>query len=309
MEHQCFSYPSADGIHQICAQRWLPAGQPRGILQIVHGICEHSGRYDQFARFLTEQGFLVVAEDHLGHGETGADTRDRGFFAHKKGWKTVVDDVQELHRRTAEAYPGVPYFFLGHSMGSFLTRTYLFRRPAPLTAVIISGTAQQPGWMLLGGRLLTGLYSLVAGDRYYSAFVHGVAMGSYNKPFFPNRTDSDWLSRDEAVVDSYVADEKCSILPTVGLYRDLMGGMAMMQSRENLKKMQKDLPILFISGDQDPVGDMGEGVKAAYDSFLAVGCTDVTLKLYAGARHEPLNELNRAEVYEDLKDWLVGKLD
>lgn len=309
MTHNHFIYPSADGIHQVYAQEWQPEGTPRGVLQIVHGICEYSSRYDRFARFMTEQGFLVVAEDHLGHGKTAALERDRGYFARKKGWKLVVDDVEELHRRTAKKYPNLPYFLLGHSMGSFLVRTYLFRKPAPLQGVILSGTAQQPAWMLVGGRLLTRLYRLVVGERFRSGFVHGVAMGGYNKPFFPNRTDKDWLTRDEAVVDAYVKDPLSTFRPTVGLYSDLMQGLTMMQKPANLQKMQKDLPIFFISGDKDPVGAMGEGVKAAYSSFLEAGCTDVTLKLYAGARHELINERNRDEVCEDLKDWLVGKLD
>ena len=309
MIHTTDFYPSADGIHQIFTQAWHPAGQPRGILQIVHGICEYSGRYDRFARFLADQGFLVVAEDHLGHGKSAPHEKDRGYFARKQGWKTVVDDVAELHRRTAAQHPGVPYFLLGHSMGSFLTRTYLFRKPAPLAGVILSGTGQQPGWKMLGGRAITRLYCLLAGEHFRSGFVHGMALGSYNKPFIPNRTDKDWLTRDEAVVDAYMQDPLSMFRPTVSLYHDMMQGIARMQKPANLQKMQKNLPILFVSGDQDPVGDMGEGVKAAYDSFLQAGCTDITLKLYAGARHELLNELNRAEVYEDLKDWLVGKLD
>lgn len=309
MTNNSFYYPSADGIHQIYAQEWKPEGTPRGIVQIVHGICEYSGRYDHFARFLTEQGFLVVAEDHLGHGRTAPDEEERGYFAPKKGWQVVVNDVAELHRRTAAQYPDVPYFILGHSMGSFLTRTYLFRRPQPLAGVILSGTAQQPGAMLFGGRLITRCISLFRGGHYRSGFVHGIALGGYNKPFFPNRTASDWITRDEAVVDLYVADPLCSFRPTVSLYRDLMQGLTVMQRKSNLREMQKDLPVLFVSGDRDPVGAMGEGVKAAYDSFLEAGCTDITLKLYAGARHELHNELNRDEYFEDIKDWLNGKLD
>ena len=309
MTHQTYRYPSADGIHQIFTQEWQPDAAPRGIVQIVHGIVEHSGRYDRFARFLAEQGYLVVAEDHLGHGLTEASAETRGYFTKRQGWKTVVNDVAELHRRTAERYPGVPYFLFGHSMGSFLVRTYLFRKPAPLTGVILSGTGQQPALLMLGGRLLTRLYRLVAGEHFRSGLVHGMALGGYNKPFIPNRTDSDWLTRDEAIVDAYIADPLRAPRPTVGLYSDLMQGITMMQKPANLQKMQKNLPILFISGDKDPVGNMGEGVKAVYDSFLEAGCTDITLKLYAGGRHELLNELNWAEVFEDLQDWLNRKLD
>lgn len=309
MTNNSYFYPSADGIHQIYAQEWKPQGEVRGIVQIVHGICEYSGRYDHFARFLTEQGFLVVAEDHLGHGKTAPHQGQRGYFTRRKGWKTVVDDVSELHRRTAEKYPGVPYFLLGHSMGSFLVRTYLFRKPAPLTGVILSGTAQQPALLMLGGRMITRLYRLFAGEHFRSGLVHGMALGGYNKPFIPNRTASDWITRDEAVVDAYVADPQCAFRPTVGLYSDMMQGITAMQKPANLQQMQKDLPIFFVAGDQDPVGAMGEGVKAAYDSFLEAGCTDITLKLYAGARHELHNELNRDEYFEDIKDWLNGKLD
>ncbi len=309
MTNNSYFYPSADGIHQIYAQEWKPQGEVRGIVQIVHGICEYSGRYDHFARFLTEQGFLVVAEDHLGHGKTASHQGQRGYFARRKGWKTVVDDVAELHRRTAAQYPGVPYFILGHSMGSFLVRTYLFCKPAPLAGVILSGTAQQPTLLMLGGRIITRLYRLFAGERFRSGLVHGMALGGYSKPFIPNRTASDWITRDEAVVDAYVADPMCAFRPSVGLYSDMMQGITIMQKPANLQKMQKDLPILFVAGDQDPVGAMGEGVKAAYDSFLQAGCTDITLKLYAGARHELHNELNRDAYFEDIKDWLSGKLD
>lgn len=302
-----FYYPSSDGIHRCYAREWIPAGEPRAVLQIVHGVAEYIGRYGTFASWLAERGFLVVGEDHLGHGRT-ADDGKYGYFGPKNGWKLVVKDIRRLRELEGERHPDVPYFILGHSMGSFLTRTYLIDYPGTVSGVILSGTGQEGAATVAMGKRLCGLICKTKGPETQSKLVHGMALGAYNKQFAPNRTSADWISRDEAVVDKYLKDPLCTFMPTVGMYRDMMGGLQYIADAKNLSKMYKTTPVYFFSGDHDPVGQNGRGVQKVAGFFRAAGCTDVTVKLYPDGRHEMLNERNKQEVYQDILSWLEVKL-
>lgn len=302
-----FFYPSSDGAHRCYAREWLPEGTPRAVVQIVHGVAEYVGRYAAFASWLAGKGFVVVGEDHLGHGKT-ADNEKFGYFGPKNGWELVVKDVRRLRELEGEKYPEIPYFILGHSMGSFLTRTYLIDYPGTVTGAILSGTGQESALTVGGGKLLCGLICLTKGPDAHSSLVHDMALGAYNRKFAPNRTSSDWISRDEKVVDRYLQDPLCTFMPTVGMYRDMMGGLQYIGSPKNLKKMYKTTPIYFFSGSRDPVGQDGRGVEKVADLFRAAGCTDVTVKLYPDGRHEMLNELNKMEVYQDILSWLEAKV-
>ena len=304
---QEFRYPSARSGFSIYARAWLPEGPPRAVVQLVHGVAEHVGRYEEVADFLTGHGFLVCGEDHLGHGKTVEDG-SYGFFAPEDGWDLVVRDIRRLRELEGEQHPGLPYFLLGHSMGSFLTRTYLIRYPGTLDGVILSGTGQESAPLVALGKTLAGLECRRLGLQGVSPLVDSLSLGAYNRRFRPNRTSADWISRDKAAVDTYLADPLCRPKSTVSMFRDMMGGLQFIAKPDNLRCMAPDTPVLFLSGDQDPVGGMGRGVQKVRKMFLEAGCTDVTLKLYPGGRHEMFHETNQQEVFRDLLAWLEDKL-
>ena len=304
---QELSYPSSDGVHTVRGRVWLPEGEPRGVVQIVHGVAEHVGRYDEAARFLADRGFLVCGEDHLGHGLT-AGAGELGFFAPKNGWDLVTRDVRRLRELAGERYPGVPYFLLGHSMGSFLTRTYLIRWPGTVDGAILSGTGQEPAPLVAFGRGAAGMLCALRGPRHVSGLIYQLSLGAYNRKFRPNRTSGDWISRDPEQVDAGLRDPLCSFRPTVSLFRDMMKGLQFIADPKNLARMDPDTPVYFFSGDQDPVGSMGRGVRRVEAMFRAAGCREVTVRLYPGGRHEMLHELNRQQVLDDLLAWLEGHI-
>ena len=302
--NQEFRFPSADGTTTLYGRTWAPEhGAPRAILQLVHGIAEHIGRYDRFARFMSDHGYLVCAEDHLGHGNTPENAEDLGYTADKDGWVKMTDNVRALHERIAPQYPGIPYFILGHSMGSFLTRSYLIRYPGTVDACALLGTGQQPESVLKAGLAACRLEQIRLGKRGRSKLLQSLCFGAYNSQFKPNRTESDWVCSVDEVVDAYIADPFCQVMPTVTLMRDMLTGIRFNQQAEHLAKMDKTTPVFFLSGDQDPVGSNGKGVRAAYQSFLDAGCGHVRLKLYPGGRHEMLNEHNWQDVYDELLSW------
>mgnify|MGYP004453496865 FL=1 len=302
--NQEFRFPSADGTTTLYGRTWAPEhGAPKAVLQLVHGIAEHIGRYDRFARFMSDHGYLVCAEDHLGHGNTPENAEDLGYTADKDGWVKMTDNVRALHERIAPQYPGIPYFILGHSMGSFLTRSYLIRYPGTVDACALLGTGQQPESVLKAGLAACRLEQIRLGKRGRSKLLQSLCFGAYNSQFKPNRTESDWVCSVDEVVDAYIADPFCQVMPTVTLMRDMLTGIRFNQQAENLAKMGKTTPVFFLSGDQDPVGSNGKGVRAAYQSFLDAGCGHVRLKLYPGGRHEMLNEHNWQDVYDELLSW------
>ncbi|MCC8120730.1 MAG: alpha/beta hydrolase [Oscillospiraceae bacterium] len=304
-----FRFPSCDGEHQIFSRQWMPVQQPlRGVVQLVHGVSEYIDRYAPTARFLAQQGFVVVGSDHLGHGRTAAGPEEYGFFCHQRGWHTVSADVRRLRTLAGERYPELPYFILGHSMGSFLTRTYLIDWPGTVTGAILSGTGQEPAAAVSLGWHMANVVCRTRGERTHSRLIEKLSFGAYNRQFSPCRTPSDWISRDEAVVDAYRADPLCQFLPTAGMFRDMMEGLQYIADRDNLRKMDPATPVLFFSGDQDPVGQNGAGVDKVASWFRQAGAEDVTVHLYPGGRHEMLNEINREQVLADLLAWLEQHL-
>lgn len=305
-----FRFPSCDGQHQIFARQWLPSeGQPKAVVQIVHGVSEYIDRYAAVARFLADHGFVVVGCDHLGHGRTASGPEEYGFFTEQKGWHTVSGDVRRLRTLMGQKYPDLPYFMLGHSMGSFLARSYLIDWPGTLTGAILSGTGQEAPAMVKAGWHLANLVSKISGPRAHSKLVEKLSFGAYNKQFAPTRTRADWISRDEAVVDTYIADPLCEFLPTAGMFRDMMEGLQYIANKNNLKKMDPATPVYFFSGDKDPVGGNGEGVQKVVGFFREAGTEDLTLKLYPEGRHEMMNEINRDEVFTDLLAWLENHIN
>ena len=304
---QEFTFPSCNGRTDIYARRFDPNGEIRGVVQLSHGIAEHIARYDDFARFLAENGYVVVGNDHLGHGKSIGGDDELGFFSENGGWELAVGDMHALHEKTAEEFPGLPYFLFGHSMGSFLTRTYIIHYRTGLTGAVLCGTGQQTDAVIAAGRSMAALEVRRHGATYKSEKLNKLAFGGYNDGFAPARTVSDWLSRDEGMVDRYNDDPLCGYVPSAGLFHDMMSGLAFIGKPRNLARMKKDLPVYFISGDRDPVGENGEGVLRVYRAFLRAGMTDVTLRLFHDCRHELLNELNRHEVYADVLAWIDAK--
>ena len=302
-----FHYPSARDGCSIHALEWAPEGPPRGIVHLVHGISEHIGRYDETARFLAEHGLLVCGEDHLGHGRTVTDG-SYGFFAPENGWTLAARDVRALRKLEGARHPNLPYFLLGHSMGSFLTRTYLILWPGTVSGAVLMGTGQEPAPLVALGKRISALECRRLGPRGVSPLVHTLSLGAYNRRFRPSRTPSDWLSRDPAEVDAFLADPLCQSRPTVSLFRDMMGGLQLIARRDQLARMDPSVPVCFLSGQEDPVGGMGRGVEQVVRMFQDAGCRDLSLHLYPGARHELFHEQNRREVWADLLDWLEDRL-
>ena len=302
-----FRFLSSDGKTQLHACLWIPDEKSkfRGVLQIAHGVAEHIGRYDDFARYLNQQGIVVAGHDHLGHGQSLPEGGIPVYFGEENGWTHAVDDIHGLHEILAKRFKRLPHLIMGHSMGSFLTRTYLIRYPGEKKVAIIMGTGWQPGYMLTGGSLIAKRFYYKNGGSSTGDFVTALAFGGYNRAFAPNRTGFDWLSADPENVDRYIADPLCGADATVGLFRDMLGGIRFNQKPANLKKMDTSMPVLFIAGEDDPVGAMGKGVKRSCAAFQKAGMQDVTLKLYPGLRHEILNEKPMQQtVYADIHDWL-----
>lgn len=302
-----FYYPSSDGVTQIHAVEWS-VENPIGVLQIAHGVSEYALRYEPFAQFMNSSGFTVVANDHIGHGLSIAEGAAPLYFGRHDGWKHVVDDIYALRGITGKRYPELPYFLLGHSMGSFLARTYLIRYPGTLTGAIIMGSGQQSPALVAGGRAFAKIEGKRIGFDQFSPTVDKLAFGAYNKPFAPNRTKFDWLSVNEKNVDAYIADPLCGGGASIGLFFDMLGGIGFNGKQSNVNTMNPNTPVLFVSGALDPVGDMGKGVRKAYRSFQRAGVKDVSLKLYDGMRHEILNETGREQVYHDLWDWISARI-
>lgn len=303
-----FRFPSSTGVNEIRARRCLPEGKVRAVVQIEHGIAEHIERYDDFMRALAEHGYLAVGDDHLGHGQSARDDAELGFFAERDGWQRITDDMEKLHDMTAAQYPEVPYVIFGHSMGSFLARTFLIQRPGKYDAAILSGTGWPASLMTLGGLAVAELAVRKEGARALGTKLNDIAFGSYCKRIASPRTPFDWLSRVPENVDRYISDPKCGFVAKNALYRDMLTGIRYITTAANLTQMRKEAPVFFLSGADDPVGDYGKGVERAYNAFCKAGMQDVFLRLYPEGRHEMLNELNRDEVIADILAWLDEKV-
>lgn len=297
------SYYDSLGGGRIHTCRWTPEGEVKAVLQIVHGIAEYAERYDDFANYLNTQGILVVAEDHMGHGKSICDATPKGCFA--GGWKNAVGDTYRLLKDTAAEFSGVPYILFGHSMGSFMARTILAEYPdSGIAGAVICGSAWMPGAVIGAGKAVASLVCKTGGEQNPSPFLQKMMFGSYNQKIENPRTASDWLTRDETIVDAYEADPLCGFIPSAGLVRDMMTGLQYIQNSKNLNRMQKNLPVYFIAGGDDPVGGYGEGVRLAAKEFIKHGMVRVGVKIYPQCRHEIHNELNRQEVYQDVADWV-----
>lgn len=298
---------TADDGTKLFTRRWLPEGSPRAIVQIAHGMAEHSERYDRLAQALTDAGFAVYANDHRGHGHTAAPA-DHGYFADQDGYAKVVGDLDSVRVAALAEHPGLPVVLLGHSMGSFLARSYATQHGDKLAALVLSGTGGDPGLLGKVGLAIAKGEAKVRGRRHKSGLMNALTFGQYNAKFKPKRTDFDWLSRDPSEVDKYIADPLSGNVFTSGFFVDLLGGLAQVNDDGQVSKVPNQLPILLVSGDLDPVGAQGKGVRAVAAQYERLGVREVTTKLYPGARHEIFNETNRDEITADVIGWINDKL-
>jgi len=301
-----FYFDSEDGKNKLYGVRYIPDEGRKVccVLQIVHGMAEYVERYEEFAAFLTEKGFVVTGEDHLGHGKSVGKKGKQGYFCKQDPAAALVENVHQLRELTQKLYKGVPYVLMGHSMGSFIARNYMFRHGKGLAGVVIMGTGMEPLMTVKAAQAVTAVQKLFFGDRHTSRLVDRLAFGAYNKKIEHPRTDFDWLSRDRSRVDQYIADPQCGFVFTVNGFEALFELISRLYRRENLAYIPKELPVYMVSGTADPVGGYGIGVVKAYRSLKEAGLESVELKLYRGGRHELLNETNRDEVMRGICKWI-----
>lgn len=310
MQTTTISYPSHDNASTIRALVWEPGDaarpdfSPRAVVQIVHGMSEHVERYAPFAEFLVGRGFVACANDHVGHGKTAGE-HDLGHMPLANGADVLVEDVHALRKKVCERYPHACHVMFGHSMGSFVTRVYLTRHADGLSAAILCGTGQQPRIQTVAGRVITRLIAQIRGERHVSRFVDSLGAGAYGRAIKDARTDVDWISSDPDVVDEYIADPLCGQPFTVGAYATLASLVADATDARLARRVPKDLPLLFVAGAEDPVGDCGRGVARAVDEYRNAGVRLVEMGIYPGARHEILNEPCHEAVWHDVEEFLA----
>lgn len=307
MKKSTFALDSSDGKSRLSAFLFEPLSEPRAVVQISHGMCEYIMRYEHVAEFLCQQGFVVCGCDHLGHGSTAElNCSPLGYFGEKGSWNYLVEDQERMRLTIRERYPSLPYFLLGHSMGSFIARLYSARYGKNLTGLILSGTAgRNPA--AGAGKLVIGMVKLFKGKLCHSPMLYQLTTGNYNKEFHDG-TPVDWLSRDGEVCQKYIRDPWCTYVFTAAGYGELVELVSRCNSREWYDKMPKELPILLYSGDHDPVGANGKGVREVYEGLQAEGIRDLSLILYPDGRHEMHNELNKDEVLANLLKFLEAHL-
>ena len=302
-----FTLPSCQPGRTLHAFRCVPEGEVRAVLQLSHGMVEFIDRYKPLAENLAARGILVTGNDHLGHGGSIRTKEDYGYFGEPDGNRALLEDLHAVTTLTKQLYPGVPYFLLGHSMGSFYARQYLCEWGDKLDGAIIMGTGYQPKALVQLARTICRVLAVFHGWHYRSKLVARLSFLGYNKGL-EGRTAHDWLNRDPVEVDRYRADERCTFIFTLNAYYSMFSGILRLYDPALLARVPKDLPLLFLAGDADPVGEQGAGVKRAVKSLLDAGVKNIEVKLYPSARHELLVELNREEVFADIGDWLERRL-
>lgn len=279
---------------------WLPEQEPKAVIQLVHGMAEYIDRYDETAKAFASAGFAVVGHTHLGHGERAERL---GYFAPEGGWDALIEDAHAVRLQMQQEYPALPYFMLGHSMGSFVVRTYCLQYEKGLSGVLLSGTGHfSPAIVTLAGGI-AALQCALGMEQKPGRLLDALSSSGYNNDFADVRTRFDWLSANEKTVDAYVADPLCGFTFTVGAYRDLFEGLKRLYP-VHLSAMEKEIPVYLFAGDRDPVGQNGKGVRQTADELRAAGVRDVTVRLYQDGRHEMFNEIEREKVWAEVIEWI-----
>ncbi len=309
VKREDFYYESRDEKTKIHAIKWVPEEKPVAILQIVHGMSEYMDRYEEFAKVMGSYHILVTGDDHLGHGATIGENGIPGYFCKRDAATVVVRDVHRLKKTIQESYPDVPYFILGHSLGSFILRNYLLRYGTGIEGAIIMGTGMPSKGMLFTSSLLAKILTFFQGEEHPSKFLDQLAFSSYLKKIEHPKTEKDWLSKDDKMVEKYVADPLCGFPFTLNGFQTMFTLIRRLQNKKNLDRMPKELPVLFVSGGEDPVGQYGKDVYAVCKQFQEIGMHKIEVKIYREDRHELLNEINRELIYEELYQWIKTQME
>lgn len=297
------TYTSANGTDTIFFYTYIPKREVKAILQLSHGMCEYIERYEPFAEFLMSKGIAFCGNDHLGHGRTGEKTNKMGYFGERGSYALLSKDVHRLTEIMKERCPSLPYFLMGHSMGSFVARDYISKYGKEIDGVILSGTS---GGEVLGktGIALAGFFAKINGELYKSRLIDSLAFGNNNKSFKDEESSSAWLTRDLQAVKEYDKDKWCNYKFTVGGYRELFTLLDSVTGEKWALKVPLNLPLYLMSGDMDPVGNYGKGINKLYELLKNTKHNYVDIKLYKDGRHEMLNEINKAEVMKDIYEWI-----
>lgn len=293
----------ATGGKKLFAHTYLPDGKsPKAVVIIIHGMLEHSGRYKRFANKLTENEFAVITYDLRAHGKTDPD--QLGIIDYDDGFHHMVSDIQFVKNEVLSNFPDLPVIIFAHSMGTFLTQRYMQLYDYEPAGIIYSGSNGKPPSLIYGGLILSKLLSKIKDPEFKSRLIHKMSFEPFNAKFKPNRTDQDWLSRDAEEVDRYISDPYCGFIPSVAFYNQLFSGLMTLTAHKPFAGKNPNIPILIVSGDHDPVSDMGKGIKRLQKQLKDSGANNLTVNLYPGARHELLNEINRDEVMDDVVEWI-----
>lgn len=305
MREREFFLPSSDGKHKLRCMEWIPDGTIKVVFQITHGMVEHIERYREFCVWMAERGIAVIGHDHLGHGKSVANRDEFGYFGSKDGMTNVVKDIRRVTIYSKKKYPNHKLILLGHSMGSFLARKYLSVYKDGPDGFILMGTGAPPEALVSAGCLMAGVMRKMKGEMYRSALLYKLSLGSYNAKFKPVKTPYDWLTRDESLSKDFGEDEYCKFIFSTAAYQDFFRLILDVAKGEKSGHVRKDAPILLISGDNDPVGDAGKGVRKVYERLHKAGVDRLEMVLYEGARHEILHEINRLDVFADIYEWIL----
>lgn len=303
-----FFYNSADKKTEINALIWIPKNKPKAILQIAHGMTEYILRYDKFANFLNDNDILVCGNDHLGHGNSICSKANLGYFSEKNGHTIVVDDMKKLHDSISQKYKSLPYFIMGHSMGSFLAREYISRYGETIDGAIIMGTGWNPSFTVHSGKALCKIIGGFKGSKYKSKMINNIAFGSYNNKFDDKDHGLAWLTRDKAETKKYREDPLCGFMFSINGFYNLFDVILYVQDSAHINHIPKNLPIFIISGKDDPVGNYGQAPKILYDKYKEAKITKITKRIYINNRHEILNDYDKITVYNDILQWIQNQL-
>ena len=290
----------ADDGHRILTDCWQPEGEVRALMHIFHGLGEHAARYDRFARECVAHGYVVVAHNHRGHGESCAPD-DLGHYADDNGWNRVINDALQVQLDLIRRFPDRSLVLFGHSMGSYVAQSFVLQHPENIKALVLSASTWPNRLQLRIGKLLAAMAVWLNGPEAKSEMLNKMSFGNFNQRFAPNRTEFDWLSRDDTEVDKYIADPLCGSPSSNQLWKDLLGGMLEISTARAVAKIA-DMPVLILGGELDPVGGAGR-MTALADAYRTNGHSRVKLNVYPDGRHEMLNETNRDAVMADILEW------
>lgn len=303
-----FKFKDSDGI-ELNVYKWIPKGEKIGVVQISHGMTENVLRYDEFAEYLNDKGFIVYGHDHRGHGLTARTKEDLGYIADNEGFDWLVRDLYELISNAKQENKGLPIYLFGHSMGSFLSQRFVELHGKDIDGLILSGSNGEPTKLTPFGILISRLEIKLFGRKHTSKVMDKLSFGNFNKKFKPNRTPYDWLCSVDSEVDKYIANEHCGFVCSSSFYYDLLRGLKEIHNEKNFISIPNELPIYILAGDMDPVGFFGKGIINLYEKLKNNGIKDVKYKLYKDKRHEILNEDNKEEVMNDISIWLLDKVN